>query len=80
MKELMNNTSIIIKKADKGSNIVIMNREDYIAEGNRQLSDKKFYRKTYEDLTNEYNRLIQNEIDVLMKRGEIGLKAGSYLV
>ena len=31
--------SIVIKKADKGSTVVIMNRDDYIAEVERQLNN-----------------------------------------
>ena len=42
---LSDNESFVIKKADKGSNIVIKNKTDYIAEGLRQLSNNKFYKK-----------------------------------
>ena len=40
LKELADNRDIIIKPADKGSAIVIMDTQDYIKEGDRQLSDK----------------------------------------
>ncbi len=30
LKELKSNTNIVIKKADKGSAVIIMNRDDYI--------------------------------------------------
>ena len=43
LKQLCNDKSIVIKKADKGSNLVIMNRDEYIAEVERQLNDTKFY-------------------------------------
>jgi len=45
------NKHIIIKPADKGSAVVVMNREDYIAEGVRQLSDQNFYKEVEKDLT-----------------------------
>ena len=32
--------SIVIKKADKGSSIVIWDRVNYLKEANKQLSDK----------------------------------------
>ena len=48
---LQNNQHIVIKPADKGSAIVIMDRTDYITEATRQLSDNKFYTKTQVDLT-----------------------------
>ena len=35
--------SIIIKPADKGSCVVVWDREDYLAEGYKQLSDEPIY-------------------------------------
>ena len=51
LTKLSQNTSIVIKKADKGAAVVIMNREDYITEAERQLSDQNFYIETPDDLT-----------------------------
>ena len=42
---------IYVKKADKGSAVVIMNTTDYLREGYRQLSDSNFYTKLKEDPT-----------------------------
>ena len=44
MRSLANNRSIVIKKADKGSCVVVWDCEDYIAEAEKQLSDKNVYR------------------------------------
>ena len=71
LEELQNNNSIVIKKADKGSNIVIMDREFYIKEAMRQLSDTKFYKSCKENLTLETlfscprpsHRIVQQETD-----------------
>lgn len=38
-----------IKRADKGSGVVIMDRERYIREGRRQLSDRGVYVELEED-------------------------------
>ena len=43
MTKLRENSNIVIKKADKGSNVVIQNRTDYIEEGLRQLGENQFY-------------------------------------
>jgi hypothetical protein len=51
LAEIKQASNIVIKPADKGSAVVIQNREDYIAEGLRQLSDRDFYRETRDDLT-----------------------------
>ncbi len=49
INSLSQNHQITIKKADKGSNIVVMDTKDYIHEGLRQLSDKESYEGTDED-------------------------------
>ena len=62
LEELQNNNSIVIKKADKGSNIVIMDREFYIKEALRQLTDKKFYTRCSKDLTMDHHQKVQELI------------------
>ena len=46
LNSLRNDTSIIIKEADKGSGVVAWDREDYLKEAEKQLGDKE----TYEEL------------------------------
>ena len=43
IKSLKDNPQIVIRKADKSNVFVVLNREDYINEGLRQLSDYNFY-------------------------------------
>ena len=45
LKQLRSDNSLVIKKADKGSTVVIINRDDYIAKVERQLNNSKFYKK-----------------------------------
>ena len=42
---LRNDTSIVIKEADKGVCIVVWDREDYLKEAELQLGDKGVYEK-----------------------------------
>ena len=56
--ELKNNNHIVIKKADKGSAVVVMNTSDYLREGYRQLSDHKFYQLKPTDETEKYSKSI----------------------
>jgi hypothetical protein len=45
IKELQNLVhKIIIKPADKGSAVVVLDRETYIQEAHRQLNNPKFYK------------------------------------
>ena len=71
LKDLSKNSKLVIKPADKGGATVILNREDYTTEGERQLTDKKFYHKPTSDLTEFHSRKIEHLIDNLHKEGEI---------
>ena len=46
LDRLQNDTSIVIKEADKGSAVVVWDREDYVKEANSQLQDKNVYEET----------------------------------
>ena len=54
LKELQSNEKIVIKPADKGSGVVIMDRIDYLREGYTQLSDIRFYTKLPSCPTEQY--------------------------
>lgn len=48
IKSLRNNKEIVIKPADKGGKICVIDQEAYIKEGERQLSNTKYYRQIQE--------------------------------
>jgi hypothetical protein len=62
LNELTTKPDIIIKKADKGSAVVLMNTTDYLREGLRQLQDRKFYKLMDHDPTELY----ASEIDQVL--------------
>ena len=76
---LKNNSEIVIKPADKGSAVVVMNRCDYLAEGYRQLSDRKFYQQLESNPTDDYRKEINSVIDSMYARGEIDTSVHNYL-
>ncbi len=80
ISSLKNNHKIIIKPADKGSNVVIMNKTDYTQEGLRQLSDGQFYEKQAKDLTDHHYKLVKIEADRLLENKEITKTTYKYLV
>ena len=59
IQSLKNNDSIVIKKADKGSTIVVQNKADYIQKASDQLSNSSFYTKLDRDLLAESRILCQ---------------------
>ena len=68
LKQLRNDNTVIIKKADKGSTVVLMNRDDYITEVERQLNDTKFYKKKLDENPQEKFR---KDIDEVIKTIEL---------
>ena len=50
LKQLRSNPFIVIKPADKGSFSVIMDKDNYISEGYRQLGNPSHYKKLDEPI------------------------------
>lgn len=69
---LRKNQDIIIKPADKGGNVCILDREHYISEAERQLDNKKYYITTSPNEVNN-NKLIRELNTILFTIHERGL-------
>ena len=63
----------MIKKADKGSNVVIQNVDYYIKESLRQLGDEKFYKKLDYDPTEEFRNNIHKELEHMFADKELSV-------
>ena len=66
--DLENDASIIIKPADKGGAIVIMNSNDYSEACLNSLLDTDFYEKLPNDAKPEYKAKINDKIDDLLSK------------
>ena len=79
IKGLKNDKNIVIKNADKGSSVVIMNRSDYLIEGYKQLSDPLFYRHVDEDLSKQHMNEIALRVESMYQDCEIDETVKVYL-
>ena len=79
IKSLKHNSDIIIKPADKGSAIVVLDKQSYIQEGQRQLNDTKFYEQTDSNHTGEVINRVNLHVHNMLQRGETSQKTCSYL-
>ena len=79
IKSLRNHPDIIIKPADKGSAIVIQDKHNYVAEGERQLQNEQFYEETQTDLTGEVIHGVNLFVNNVLQRGQITQKTSTYL-
>ncbi len=66
VKSLGKDGSIVIKQADKGSGITIVDTTQYIQEGTNHLSD----RCTYERIDYDYSKALTNRINMFLKQLE----------
>ena len=57
---LSKNEQIVIKPADKGGAVVIMNKQDYIDKCEQLLRDQKHYRRTGQNLTESVSEKLAN--------------------
>ena len=81
IKSLNKNSGIVIKPADKGGAIVIMNKEDYKEEGIRQLKKIEHYKKL-ENPTSEIKKFIntvKDELDSAVREGLISKEMRNIL-
>ena len=80
MRTLADDRTIVIKKADKGSCVVVWDRNDYIKEAEKQLNDANVYKdvcfnaKLLQELVGTSNKLFQN----LKAKGNISDKQPKY--
>lgn len=80
LKELIKNKNIVIKPADKGSSVVILDRSEYLWEGYRQLGDKNYYVKLAQPIYPDTIPLVQEVVNQLQERNVITHKQKTYLL
>ena len=80
LRSLVDDRNIVIKKADKGSCVVVWDRNDYIAEAEKQLNNKSVYKnvtfkeKILQDLAETSNNIFKS----LRGKGKITEKQLKY--
>ena len=67
--DLENDKIIVIKSADKGSAVVVWDREDYIKEAEKQLGDEQ----VYEEVSNDAAPLLKTINEVIAKTRKLGV-------
>ena len=71
LNNLRRNESIIIRKADQGYTLVVMDTKDYDSKLNALLKDEKTYKKLSFDPTDSYTKKFKNELKSLKEEGKI---------
>ena len=79
LHELKSDHSLVIKKADKGSCIVVEDRRTYIQDGLRHLSDATIYEQIPSDPTHQLTIAINRYINTIHNKGYISHHMHQYL-
>ena len=66
-----NRSDIIIKPTDKGSTVVVLSKDDYIKEAERQLNNHAHYQKLNADPTLGYASVIKKYVESMFSRRQI---------
>ena len=79
LENLSNYDDIIIKQADKGSAVIILDRDKYIAEAMRQLKDSEFYISLRDNPTVDMIRKVNGRVEKLHNDGHISQSTLQYI-
>ena len=77
--QLQQEGDLIIRASDKGGALILQDRQKYLAEGHRQLSDTSFYQKLDHNPTEKHRREVQDFIGQMLTQGEIDISVYNYL-
>jgi hypothetical protein len=77
---LRNNKEIVIRKADKSNTTVILDKDDYVTEGHRQLTSARHYRPLDKDITLETQLMVNNVVKRMYNAREINKQTLDFLV
>ena len=77
---MRDDTSIVIKEADKGSGLVVWDHLDYLAEANKQLQDEDVYEEVSGDFISPLVKTIKNCIAKINRRGDIPKETLDYFL
>ena len=80
LKALKTMTSIVIKPADKGGSLVVMDREHYLNGGRRQLQDVRYYKALGQSIQGETRDQVTELVQDLRIGGHIDAKLYSFLL
>ena len=75
---LRDDSSIIIKEADKGSMVVVWLRKYYLRKTNRQLSDKDLHREVKGNAEDPLMKVIKSVLRKIRNRGDINDETLDY--
>ena len=75
LRTLRSRTDIVIKPADKGGAVVVWQKDLYLAEAHRQLSDSHFYQPSHRPSTKTDNATVRKAIKLAIAKDDLPAEA-----
>ena len=80
INRLRSDRTIVVKEADKGSGVVVWDREDYIKEAESQLNDSEVYNRLDSDPSERLHQIISDTLKTISNRGDLDQATLDYLL
>ena len=80
MHELLHNDNLLIGPSDKGSGIVIVNREDYISKLKREMNNSDSYQDTEGNRVDRAIKEVKKLVNRMYREGAISKDLQQYLI
>ena len=80
IQRLIRDESIVIRPADKGSGIVILDTDDYLSKLEQKVHDDATYKSITGDKTSQVGKQVQKLVSGLHQKGFIGRHQRAYLI
>ena len=80
LRNLSRDESIVIKGADKGSAVVVWDKDDYLKESDNHLDDNNTYEQVVSDPLPNLVQLISNTLKTMISKNEIDKKLQEFLL
>ena len=80
LRSLKEDTSIVIKEADKGSAVVVWDREDYLQEAEKQLGDNETYEEIFGDCVSPLIRVVKQALSKINRRKDVDKQTLDYFL
>ena len=78
--DLLHNKDIVIRPADKGSGIVVVNRGDYIRSLEEEMEKSSSYSETKENLVDQGYKKVKKLVNSMYRNGAISSDMKEYLI
>ena len=77
---LLHNENIVIRPADKGSGIVVVDKTEYIHRLHKEMTDSESYKEIPQDLTETATKTVKKLVNKMFKEGVINKDLQQYLI